>query len=111
MSRDPSKKESRQSPRTKRSAEMWPTVEEQLSQAMQRQGVSSAELARRAGVPRAGVCRDLKGGLSAAKLGRLHEIADAVRHDVFVCIVPRDGKARNELLAFLLRSLRHSSEQ
>jgi hypothetical protein len=111
MPRDLPQKESVQSTLARRSTPIWPTLEEQMSQAMQRQGVSSAELARRVGVPPAGVCRDLKGGLSAAKLGRVQEIADAVRHDVFVCIVPRDGKARKALVASLLRSLRDRSER
>jgi hypothetical protein len=73
-------------------------LEQQMIEAMDRQRVSAAELARRVSRPPSAISRDLNGGLSKAKLGRLEELAEAVNHDLVVLVLPREPRARHKVL-------------
>lgn len=80
-------------------------LEQQFLDAMQAQHISGAELARRTRSKPAAISRDLAGGLSAAKLGRVRQMADAVDCDVVTLLVPRDPKERKKALLKLSEAL------
>ncbi len=82
-------------------------LEQQMADAMQRQHVSAAELARRVARQPSAISRDLKGGLSKAKIGRVEDMAEAVDHDFVALVLPRDPKERRETLERLTRELVH----
>jgi len=82
-------------------------LEQQMADAMQRQHVSAAELARRVSRQPSAISRDLKGGLSKAKIGRVEDMAEAVDHDFVALVLPRDPKERRETLERLTRELVH----
>ena len=71
-----------------------PTIEVQMKRALQRRGVSAADLARTLQGTRAGISRDLRRGLRIAKVHRIALIASAIGHDVVVAIVPRTKRAQ-----------------
>jgi hypothetical protein len=71
-------------------------LEQQFLDAMQTQHITGAELARRTKSKPASISRDLAGGLSSAKLGRVREMADAVGYDVVTLLVPRDPHERKK---------------
>lgn len=80
-------------------------LEQQMIDAMQRQHVTAAELARRVSRQPSAISRDLKGGLSKAKIGRVEELAEAVGYDFVPLVLPRDRKERREALERLTREL------
>jgi hypothetical protein len=51
------------------------------------------------------ISRDLRGGLSRAKIGRVEELAEAVGYDFVLLVLPRDRKQRREALERLTREL------
>jgi hypothetical protein len=74
-------------------------LEQQFLDAMQAQRVTGAELARRTKTKPASISRDLAGGLTAAKLGRVRQMADALGCDVITLLVPRDPKERKKVIS------------
>jgi predicted TIM-barrel fold metal-dependent hydrolase len=80
-------------------------LEQQMADAMQRQHVTAAELARRVSRQPSAISRDLSGGLSKAKLGRVEEMAAAVDCDFVVFVLPRDREQRRETIERLTREL------
>ncbi len=80
-------------------------LEQQFTDAMEAQNISGAELARRTKSKPAAISRDLAGGLSAAKLGRVRKMADAVGYDVITLLVPRDPRERKRTFEKLSRDL------
>ena len=80
-------------------------LEQQFLDAMQRQEITAAELARRTKRKPASISRDLAGGLSSAKLGRVREMADAVGYDVVTVLVPRDASERRKTIAKVSKEL------
>ncbi|MHB8357634.1 MAG: hypothetical protein ACYDDQ_13195 [Vulcanimicrobiaceae bacterium] len=74
-------------------------LEQQFLDAMQAQHITGAELAQRTKSKPASISRDLGGGLSSAKLGRVRQMADAVGYDVITLLVPRDPAARKRAVA------------
>lgn len=80
-------------------------LEQQMFDAMQQQHVTAAELARRVARPPSAISRDLKSGLSKAKIGRVEEMAAAVGYDFIALVLPRDRKERRETLERLTREL------
>lgn len=79
-------------------------LEQQFIDAMEAQHITGAELARRTKSKPASVSRDLAGGLSSAKLGRVREMAAAVDCDVVTLLVPRDPEKRKSVIERLLIS-------
>lgn len=73
-------------------------LEQQFIDAMYEEQVSAAELARRTNRKPAAISRDLAGGLSGAKLGRVREMAAAVGYDVVAVLVPKDPKRREQIV-------------
>jgi len=82
-------------------------LEQQMIDAMEREHVNAAELARRVSRRPSAISRDLKGGLSKAKIGRIEEMVEAVDHDFVVLVLPRDPEERRETLKRLTRELAH----
>lgn len=80
-------------------------LEQQFFEAMEELGVSAAELARRTKRKPAAISRDLAGGFSAAKLGRLREMADAIGYDVVPLLLPRDRNERRSKLKRIVKEL------
>ena len=73
-------------PRLRRERSHHEDIASQFLRALESVGISQSELARRVGVPRAGISRDLRGGLNDAKLPRLRRLAEAIGYDVKVVI-------------------------
>jgi hypothetical protein len=65
------------------------SIEEQVLTAMAERRVTPAQLARRLERPASTITRDLKGGLSEAKLGRLRRYAEALGYELVVRLEPR----------------------
>ena len=82
-------------------------LEQQMADGMQRQHVTVDELARRLSRQPSAISRDLKGGLSKAKIGRVEDMAAAVGYDFVALVLPRDRKERRETLERLTRDLAH----
>ncbi|MGA8384488.1 MAG: hypothetical protein WB526_07635 [Candidatus Cybelea sp.] len=80
-------------------------LEQQFIDAMEQQHISAAELARRVNRKPASISRDLSGGLSTAKLGRVREMADAVGYDVVALLVPRDPVERKKAIGRVAKEL------
>ncbi|MGC8486391.1 MAG: hypothetical protein ACP5O6_12290 [Candidatus Baltobacteraceae bacterium] len=80
-------------------------LEQQFLDAMQAQDITGAELARRTKAKPASISRDLAGGLSSAKLGRVRKMADAVGCDVITLLVPREPRARKRAISTLSHKL------
>ena len=80
-------------------------LEQQMVDAMERQHVSAAELARRVDRQPSAISRDLRGGLSKAKIGRVEDMAAAVDHDFVGLVLPRDPRQRRETFERLAREL------
>lgn len=80
-------------------------LEQQFIDAMQAQNITGAELARRTKSKPAAISRDLSGGLSSAKLGRVRQMAAAVGYDVITMLVPRDPGERKKAIAKVSREL------
>ncbi|HVA29418.1 MAG TPA: hypothetical protein VNF68_14650 [Candidatus Baltobacteraceae bacterium] len=80
-------------------------LEQQFIDAMQAQNITGAELARRTKSKPAAISRDLAGGLSSAKLGRVRQMAAAVGYDVITMLVPRDPGERRKTIAKVSREL------
>ncbi len=80
-------------------------LEQQFLDAMHAQHITGAELARRTKAKPASISRDLAGGLSAAKLGRVRRLADAIGCDVITLLVPRDPNARKRAISTLSHRL------
>jgi len=80
-------------------------LEQQFIDAMQAQNITGAELARRTKSKPAAISRDLAGGLSSAKLGRVRQMAAAVGYDVVTVLVPRDPNERRKTIAKVSREL------
>jgi hypothetical protein len=80
-------------------------LEQQMIDAMERTHVNAAELARRVSRQPSAISRDLKGGLSKAKIGRVEEMAEAVDHDFIGLVLPRDPGGRRDTLERLAREL------
>lgn len=85
-------------------------LEQQFIDAMQAQHITGAELARRTKSKPASISRDLAGGLSSAKLGRLRAMADAVGYDVVTLLVPRDPTERKRAVAKFSHELSDSRD-
>jgi|SRR5579862_9060397 len=85
-------------------------LEQQFIDAMEDQQVTASELARRVSAKRATVSRDLHGGLSEAKLGRVRRLADAIGYDVVTLLVPRDPELRKKVVTKVARELAGRSE-
>jgi hypothetical protein len=83
-----------------------PALENQFADALQLESVSASELARRVDAKRAGISRDLHGGLSRAKLPRIAELAEALDHDVVVLLAPRNPKRRAQWASAIRAHLR-----
>lgn len=73
-------------------------LEQQFLDAMQAQHITGAELARRTKRKPASISRDLAGGLSSAKLGRVRQMADAVGYDIVTLLVPRNAADRKKTI-------------
>lgn len=73
-------------------------LEQQFIDAMQAQHITGAELARRTKSKPASISRDLAGGLSSAKLGRVRQMADAVGCDIVTILIPRDPAERKRTI-------------
>lgn len=82
------------------------SLELQVRAAMNAANVTPADLARMLSVPRSTISRDLKGGLSNAKLARVRAIADKLNYDVFPLVLPREPRARKLAVAAYLEKLR-----
>jgi predicted transcriptional regulator len=80
-------------------------LEQQMIDAMQHQHVTAAELARRVSRQPSAISRDLNGGLSKAKIGRIEEMAEAVGYDFVPLVLPRDREERRKALDRLRREL------
>lgn len=80
-------------------------LEQQFLDAMHARHITGAELARRTKSKPAAISRDLAGGLSSAKLGRVRQMADAVGCDVVTLLVPRDPDERKKTLEKLAHEL------
>ena len=83
-------------------------LEQQFIDAMQSQNITGAELARRTKSKPAAISRDLAGGLSSAKLGRVRQMAAAVGYDVVTMLVPRDPDERRKTIEKVSRELTRS---
>jgi hypothetical protein len=86
-------------------------LEQQFIEAMQAQNITGAELARRTKSRPASISRDLTGGLSSAKLGRVRQMAAAVGYDVVTVLIPRDPNERRKPLEKVSRELRVGTEK
>jgi predicted XRE-type DNA-binding protein len=82
------------------------SLEMQFRQAMEAENVSAAKLADMLEVPASSVSRDLGGGLSKAKLGRIQAIAQKLNHELIPLVLPRDPKARKLAVAAYLEKLK-----
>jgi hypothetical protein len=80
-------------------------LEQQFIDAMEHQHMSAAELARRVKRQPAAISRDLAGGLSAAKLGRVREMAAAVDCDVLTLLIPHDPEERKKITDYVKAAL------
>ncbi len=80
-------------------------LEQQVIDAMQRQHVTAAELSRRLSCPPSAISRDLNGGLSKAKIGRVEELANAIEHDFVALVIPRDPAARRRTVERIAKEL------
>lgn len=80
-------------------------LEQQFLDAMEAHHMTGADLARRTKSKPAAISRDLAGGLSSAKLGRVRRMAHAVGCDVVTLLVPRDPSERRKAIARLSREL------
>ena len=80
-------------------------LEQQFLDAMQAQHITGAELARRTKAKPASISRDLAGGLSSAKLGRVRRMADAVGCDVITLLIPREPGERKKTISRLSHEL------
>ena len=80
-------------------------LEQQMIDAMEREHVTAAELARRVDRKPSAISRDLNGGLSKAKFARIQELANAVGHDVVPLVLPRDAEQRRHALERVAREL------
>lgn len=86
-------------------------LEQQFLDAMQAQHITGAELARRTKSKPGSISRDLAGGLSSAKLGRVRQMADAVGCDVVTILVPRNPEERKRTIdkvSHELTAIRHA---
>jgi hypothetical protein len=81
------------------------SLELQVRGAMNAANLTPADLARLLSVPRSTISRDLKGGLSNAKLGRVRAIADKLNYDVVPLVLPREPGARRLAVAAYLEKL------
>jgi hypothetical protein len=81
-------------------------LEQQFLDAMQREQITATELARRIKRKPASISRDLAGGLSSAKLGRVREMANAVGYDVVALLVPQDPAERRKTIERVSKELR-----
>lgn len=83
------------------------SLEVQIMRIMERSKITATDLAKKLKVPKSQISRDLNGGLSKARLGRLHQIAAALNHDLVAVVVPRDlSKARKKKLSQLISDFR-----
>jgi len=80
-------------------------LEQQFLEAMERQHMVAAELARRVKRQPASISRDLAGGLSAAKLGRVREMAAAVDCEVLTLLIPHDPDERKKVIDYVIFAL------
>jgi hypothetical protein len=80
-------------------------LEQQFIDVMLTQQITGAELARRTKSKPASISRDLNGGLSSAKLGRVRQMADAVGYDVVTLLLPRDPNERKKTISKLSHDL------
>jgi hypothetical protein len=80
-------------------------LEQQFIDVMLTQQITGAELARRTKSKPASISRDLNGGLSSAKLGRVRQMADAVGYDVVTLLLPRDPSERKKTISKLSHDL------
>jgi predicted XRE-type DNA-binding protein len=83
------------------------SLEDQIFRIMKKSKITATELAKKLKVPKSQISRDLNGGLSKARLGRLHQIAAALNHDLVAVVVPHDlTKARKKKLSQLISDFR-----
>ena len=80
-------------------------LEQQMLDAMERAHVTAAELARRISRQPSAISRDLHGGLSKAKIGRVEEMAEAVGYEFVGLVLPRDREERRKALQRVTREL------
>jgi hypothetical protein len=80
-------------------------LEQQMVDAMERQHVNAAELARRMARQPSAISRDLRGGLSKAKIGRVEDMAAAVDHEFVGLVLPRNPQERRQALERVTREL------
>jgi predicted XRE-type DNA-binding protein len=82
------------------------SLEMQFRRAMESQDVSPARLAEMLEVAPSSVSRDLNGGLSDAKLGRLRAMAKHLNHELIPLVLPRNRRARKLAIAAYLEKLK-----
>jgi hypothetical protein len=80
-------------------------LEQQFIDAMEHLNMTAAQLARRVKRQPAAISRDLAGGLSAAKLGRVRELAAAVDCDVLTLLIPHDPEERKKVVEYVRTAL------
>jgi hypothetical protein len=80
-------------------------LEQQFIDAMEHLHMTAAQLARRVKRQPAAISRDLAGGLSVAKLGRVREMAAAVECDVLTLLVPHDPEERKKIVDYVQTAL------
>ena len=73
-------------------------LEDQISRAMESEGVSATQLAARIKAGKATISRDLRGGLTRANYQRIVSMATALNHDVVTLVLPRSPKQRKKTL-------------
>jgi hypothetical protein len=73
-------------------------LENQISRAMESEGVSATQLAEKVKAGKATISRDLRGGLARANYQRIVSIATALNHDVVTLVLPRSRKQRKKTL-------------
>jgi predicted XRE-type DNA-binding protein len=82
------------------------SLELQFRRAMEAADVSPARLADMLDVPASSVSRDLNGGLSNAKLGRLRAMASKLNYEIVPLVLPREPGARQLAVAAYLEKLK-----
>ncbi|TAM74279.1 hypothetical protein EPN44_11610 [bacterium] len=76
------------------------SIENALRKIMEIENVSAAELARRVKAKPPQISRDLRGGLSKARVYRLVELGRALGYDFVPMFVPHDPEKRQTLVAW-----------
>ncbi|TAM58710.1 hypothetical protein EPN52_10150 [bacterium] len=81
------------------------SIENALRKIMEIEDVSAAELARRIHAKPPQISRDLRGGLSKARVYRLVELGRALGYDFVPMFVPQDKEKRRTMIAWYTKML------